>query len=179
MPAPALFARRTLPVLLLALAGCGGEPPETLGGFSLGLTQAEVMAAARDRGGFGCRVRASRPPLTICSGPSEEGEVTAVVQADSVIAIALRLDAAGPEPRRVVERFVRPFGDPAWRDRPLPPQAPVPESYHTLWLDADSVRALAMSCDGPDLAPPCTAELRETTPAGVQATLDELLRIRR
>lgn len=172
-----VFALALVP--LIALAGCGGEPPETLGGFSLGLTQAEVMAEARERGGFGCRFRASSPPVTICAGPAEEGEVTAVVRADSVVAIQLRLDPADSEPGRAVQRFVRPFGDPAWRDRPQPPDAPVPDSYHTLWLDADSLRALGLSCAGPDLAPPCTAELRETTPAGVLAALDSLLRIRR
>jgi hypothetical protein len=173
LPAP------TAAALLLALAGCGGEPPETLGGFELGLTHGQVMEAARARGGFSCRVRASRPPVTICTGPAEEGEVTAVVRDDSVVSIALRLDPAGPDGGRTIRRFVEPFGDPGWRDRPQPPASPTPESFHTLWLDEDSIRALALSCAERELGPPCTAELYETTPAGVQATLDSLLRIRR
>ena len=175
---------RRLPTILatatLVLAGCGGEPPEELGGFTLGLTQQELLDAARTRGGFGCRLRATRPKQAICNGPAEEGEVQVTARGDSVESIALRLDPGADErPERVIRRFVKPFGEPAWRDRPLPPRAPTPESYHTFWIDADSIRALGMACAGPGLQPPCTAELTETTPAGVQAKLDTLLGIRR
>lgn len=175
--------RRVTTILAAAalfLTGCGGEPPETLAGFSLGLTQGELMEAARTRGGFGCRLRATRPKLTLCEGPSEEGVVRVLARGDSVESIALRLaPGADEEPRRVIRRFVKPFGEPAWRDRPVPPRAVTPEGYHTFWIDGDSARAIALSCAGTDLEPPCTAELTETTPAGVRAKLDTLLGIRR
>lgn len=165
---------------LLALGACGGEPPETLGGFGLDLTQQEVMDAAAARGGFNCRLRATYPAEAVCEGPAEEGVVTIHVRGDSVVRVALRLepDAEG-EPGGHVRRFVDPFGDPAWRDRPHPPRSSPPEGYHTQWLDRDSVRGLALVCAGPGLRPPCAAELAETSPAGVRARLDTLLGIPR
>lgn len=164
---------------LLALGGCGGEPPETLGGFGLDLTQQEVMDAAAARGGFNCRLRATYPAEAVCEGPAEEGVVTIHVRGDSVVRVALRLEPADEEPGGHVGRFVDPFGDPAWRDRPHPPRSSPPEGYHTQWLDRDSVRGLALVCAGPGLQPPCAAELAETSPAGVRARLDTLLGIPR
>lgn len=164
--------------LLLLLAACGGEPPETLGGFALGITQDEMLEQARARGDFGCRLRASRPPLATCEGPTEEGTVTAVARDGAVVRITLRLEWPGEgRPDRAVRRFADPFGEPAWRDRPLPPRSPTVEAYHTLWLDADSTRSVALECRGPDLAPPCAAELRATSPASVRARRDTLLGI--
>ncbi|MFW5947670.1 MAG: hypothetical protein ACOCUW_04180, partial [Gemmatimonadota bacterium] len=136
-------------VLLLgaaALAGCGGEPPEGLAGFRLGMTQPELLAEADARMGFTCRARATRPPQTACAGPAEEGQVEAVVRGDSVVRITLELarDAADPSAAAdAVRRFVRGFGDPAWRDRPYPPPSgprpsDPPEGYHTFWVDVDS-----------------------------------------
>lgn len=165
--------------LAAALAGCGGEPPEELGGFRLGLSQQEVMDMAGARGGFGCRLRASRPKRTLCEGPAEEGTVAVLVEGDSSVRVELRLEAGPEEPRGRVERFVEPFGDPAWIDRPVPPRTVPPEGYHTLWLDRDSLRALALVCAGTGLEPPCTAELTATSPSRVQAKLDTLLGIRR
>src|SRR5690606_26647316 len=131
----------------LFLSGCGGGPPESLGGFELGLTQAEVLEEARSRGAFSCRLRATRPRLAECEGPTPDGVVTVVVRDDSVVRVVLRLEPPADErPGRAVRRFVEPFGDPIWRDRPVPPRASPPERYHTYWLDADSTRALAMVC---------------------------------
>lgn len=170
----------TLATVLLIATGCGGELPESIGGFELGLTQDEVMEAARSRGGFECRLRSSRPTFTFCEGPSEEGRVGVVVRDDSVVQLSLRLEAEpGRSPDRAVHRFVRPLGEPAWRDRPYPPRSDPPAGYHTQWVDRDSARAMALVCAGERLAPPCTAELTATTPAGVEARLDTLLGIRR
>lgn len=143
----------------------------------LGMTQQEVLDAVRARGGFNCRLRASRPKLTVCEGPAEGGALTVVVEGDSVVRLELRLDAGGENPRRTVRRFVKPFGDAVWRDRPQPPRASTPEGYHTLWLDEDTTRGIALVCAGSGLAPPCTAGLAETTPQRVQARLDSLLGI--
>ena len=143
----------------------------------LGLTQQEVLDAVRARGGFNCRLRASRPKLTVCEGPAQGGTLTVVVEGDSVVRLGLRLDAGGEDPGRAVRRFVKPFGDAAWRDRPQPPRASPPEGYHTLWLDEDSTLGIALVCAGAGLEPPCTAELAETSPARVQARLDSLLGI--
>lgn len=78
-----------------------------------------------------------------------------------------------------MRRFVRRFGAPAWRDRPHAMPSDTTPVYHTLWLDRDSTRALAMMCVGERLVPPCVAELARTSPAAVEAKLDTLLRIRR
>jgi hypothetical protein len=164
--------------LLLVIAACGGEPPETLGGFALGVSQDEMLEQARAAGSFSCRIRSSRPPLAVCEGPAEGGTVTVVASGGTVVRIDLRLEWPGEDdPARAIRRFADPFGEPAWRDRPLPPRSPAVESYHTLWLDADSTRSVALECGGPDLTPPCTAELRSTTPASVQARRDTLLGI--
>jgi hypothetical protein len=177
LPFPPSAAAGAL-ALLIGLTGCGGEPPEQLGGFELGLTQDEMLAAARERGGFACRLRSSRPKLAACEGPTEDGIVTVTARADTVVRIELRLaPGADDDPARAVRRFARPFGDPAWRDRPLPPRATTPERYHTLWLDEDTTRSVALACDGAELAPPCTAELRPTSPAAVRARRDTLLGI--
>ena len=154
---------------IILAAGCGGGPPEQMGGFELGLTQEEVLERARERGGFGCRIRSSRPPRTVCEGLGEGGTVIVTVAGDSVVEVALRLDG----------RPMAPSGAPAWRDRPVPPRVLPPEGYHTLWVDRDSTRALALVCAGERLAPPCVATLRPATPAGIQAQLDTLLGIRR
>lgn len=162
------------------VTGCGGEPPEGMGGFRLGESQEEVVAAARARGGFECRLRATSPSLAVCEGPAEEGVVSVLVRNDSLVRVSLRLDPGEDEDaERFMRRFVSSFGDPAWRDRPQAPGSVPPERYHTLWLDEDSSRGLALVCAGPRLQPPCTAELAETTPMGVHAKLDTLLGIRR
>ena len=165
---------------LVPVLGCGGEPPDTLAGFALGLTQAQVMDAARSEGGFRCRLRGSRPRLAVCEGPVDEGLVRVVVRDDSVVSVSLRLEPAPDgRPRRAIRRFVEPFGDPAWRDRPYPPLVLPPEGYHTLWVDDDTVRALSLICAGEGLEPPCTAELTSVSPAALEARLDTLLGIRR
>lgn len=168
-----------LALTIAALTACGGEPPETLGGFALGQTQQEVLSLARERGGYQCHVRATRPARAVCEGPAEAGRVTVEVVGDEVVGLLLRLEPDDEAPADAVGRFVRPFGNAAWRDRPVPPRASPPEGYHTLWLDPDSSRSLALVCAGRGLGPPCTAELRQTSPAGVEARLDSLLGIRR
>jgi hypothetical protein len=168
-----------LPVVLLAW-GCEGSPPETLGGFGLGLTQSELMEEARLRGGWGCRLRASRPPLTICEGPVEEGTVTVTIEGDSARSVRLRM-APDPDddPGRAVRRWAGDFGTPLWRDRPYPPRSDPPTGYHTYWANEDSTRSLALVCAGREMAPPCTAELERASPVRVRATLDSLLGITR
>lgn len=172
---------RHMGLLLAALAvgACGGEPPEELGGFRLDMTQAQVMDLAYDRQGFVCRLVASRPKQTVCSGPSELGRLEAAVVGDSgTVRITVEIGRETEDPAAAVRDFVDPFGEPAWRDRPYPPTADPPEGYHTLWLDADSTRAVAMICRGEALGPPCNARLMTTTPAGIRAKLDSLLNIR-
>lgn len=177
------WAARSWPlwaVIGLVVTGCGGEPPETLGGFGLGESQQEVLAAARARGGFECRLRATSPRVAVCEGPAEEGVVSVLVRDDSLVRVSLLLDPREDEdPERFMRRFVSSFGDPVWRGRPQAPGSAPPERYHTLWLDEDSIRGLALLCAGPGLEPPCTAELAETSPMGVDAKLDTLLGIRR
>lgn len=172
---------------VLLLAGCGGEPPSELAGFELGRTQGEVLEEAERRGGFDCRLRGTRPRVAICEGPAEEGWIGVTVRNDSVARLVLRLSGSegADEPRsdddarRAVRRFVRGFGEPAWRDRPVPPRSDPPEGYHTLWLPEDSSRALALVCAAEELGPPCTATLTPSSPAAVEAKLDTLLGIRR
>lgn len=167
-------------VVGVSVTGCGGEPPERLGGFGLGDTQQEVLAVAGDRVGFECRLRGTSPSVAVCEGPAEEGVVSVLVRDDSLVRVNLLLDPGEDEdPERFMRRFVSSFGDPAWRDRPQAPGSLPPERYHTLWLDEDSIRALALLCAGPELEPPCTAELAETSPMGVNAKLDTLLGILR
>lgn len=162
------------------VTGCGGEPPESLGGFELGANQQEVLADARARDGFQCRLRGTSPSEARCEGPAEEGVVSVLVRGDSLIHVRLRLDPGeDEEPERFMRRFVSSFGKPVWRDRPPAPESPPPERYHTLWLDEDSVRGLTLLCARPELEPPCTAELAETSPRGVNAKLDTLLGILR
>lgn len=175
-----LLSAGGLLVVTLVVTGCGGEPPETLGGFQLGQTQQEVLADARARGGFSCRLQATYPTLASCEGPAEEGVVAVLVRGDSLVRVTLRLDPGeDDDPVRSMRRFVASFGEPAWRDRPQPPRSSPPEGYHTLWVDDDSIRGLALVCAGPGLEPPCTAQLAETSPAGVHAQLDALMGIRR
>lgn len=161
-----------------ALAGCGGEPPEELAGFRLGMTQAELMDDAYGREGFVCRLVASRPKLTFCSGPTELGEVEAMARGDSTVRITLEVGRDAADPGEVIRELVDPFGSPAWRDRPYPPTSDPPEGYHTLWITGDSTRAIALLCRGEALGPPCNARLMRTTPAGIEAKLDSLLNIR-
>lgn len=161
--------------LALAAAGCGGDPPRSLAGFSLGMSQERVMDAVRARGGFTCNVRGTRPPMTSCEGPSEDGPVRVVVRQDTAVEIALLMDPDVRNPRRAMRRYVRPFGPPAWRERPYPSRAAAVEGYHTLWLDRDTTRAIALVCAGRDLVPPCTVELTRTSPARILAVLDSLL----
>lgn len=173
---------RLFPLLvlgLLLLTGCADAPPDTLGGFRLGMTRDEVMEAVRSRGGFSCRLRGSRPPLTACEGGAEEGRVAVLVRGDSLVSVELQLAPAGDRPRRRVRRFADPFGEPAWRDRPYPGGPAPVDGYHTLWLDQDTSRAVAVVCAGEALAPPCTARLTGTSPRQVEAQLDSLLGIRR
>lgn len=173
--------RVPVPVLLagLAVGACGGEPPEGLGGFRLGMTQSEVMDTAYARPEFVCRLVASRPKVTLCSGPTEQGMVEALVRGDSAVQITLEVAREAEDPAGATRRFARPFGDPAWFDRPYPPTSSPPEGYHTFWLNEDSTRGIAMICRGRDLEPPCNARLTTTSPAGVEAKLDSLLNIRR
>lgn len=173
--------RVPLPVLLVGLVvgACGGEPPEGLGGFLLGMTQSEVMEEAYSRDEFVCRLVASRPKLTLCAGPTGEGMLEVLVRGDSAVQITLEVGREAEDPTQATRRFAGPFGDPAWFDRPYPPASQPPESYHTFWLNEDSTRGIAMMCRGKDLEPPCNARLTTTSPARVEAKLDSLLNIRR
>lgn len=164
---------------VVILGACGGEPPEGLGGFDLELTQSQVMEEAGGRDGFTCRLRATRPKVTICGGPTAEGPVEVWVQGDSTARITLRKEGTGEEGRRAVRGMAGDFGEPAWRDRPYPPQSQPPESYHTLWVDEDTTRSVALICRGTGLEPPCSVELKPTSPTQLLAQLDTLLGIRR
>lgn len=177
------MARRVAAPLALAslLVACGGEPPESLAGFRLGMTQGEVTRAAGEIGGFTCRFRGTRPPVMVCAGETAEGPVRIVAVEDATRSITLTLDPSGRDPQRTLRRFVRGFGDPAWRERPV--NAPAGrgqdrgEAYHTFWVNDDSTRAIAAVCAGAGLLPPCDLELTATSPAGVVAKLDSLLGI--
>ena len=173
--------RGLLAALLIGVMGigCGGEPPEALGGFRIGMSQSEAMDTAYAREGFTCRLLASVPKQTLCSGPTDQGMVEALVRGDSTVRVTLEVARSAEDPVAATRRFARSFGDPAWRDRPYPPTADPPEGYHTLWVDRDTTRSIAMICRGPELAPPCNARLATTSPAGLEARLDSLLGIRR
>lgn len=172
--------RPTLGLLLAGLAlACGGEPPEELGGFRLDMTQSEVMELAYDRQGFVCRLVASRPKQTVCSGPSELGRLEAAVLGDSgSVRITVEIARDAEDPAAAVREFVDRFGEPAWRDRPYPPTSDPPEGYHTLWVSGDSTRAIALLCRGEALGPPCNARLTRSSPVAIEAKLDSLLNIR-
>lgn len=164
---------------VLATAACGGEPPEELAGFTLGMPQAEAADVARSYGTFTCRFRGVRPPTMTCEGTTPEGPARVFVQDGVTRSITLRREPGGSDPARAMQRFVDGFGEPAWRERPVPPRARTVEGYHTMWLNEDSTRALATVCAGTELRPPCTVELSITSPAGVVARLDTLLGLRR
>lgn len=164
-------------LLVAGLAACGGSPPEELGGFALGMSQAQVVEAARAAGSFTCRMRGTRPRITTCEGPTPEGTVRVLVRDDVARVITLRRDPEGRDPQRQMRRSVRGFGDAAWRERPYPGRERPVEGYQTLWLNEDSTRALATVCAGTGLRPPCVLELATTSPAGVLAKLDTLLGI--
>lgn len=166
-------------VVAAPMAGCGGGPPRELAGFSLGMSQEQVMEEARRMGGFTCHVRGTRPRLTACEGQTPDGTVQVTVQDNATVAIALVRDPAGRNPQRQMRRFVKGFGDPAWRDRPFPTRSDPSQGLHTIWLSADSTRAMALVCAGRRLEPPCTAELAVTSPAQVLAALDGLMGIQR
>lgn len=178
---PNVRPERLLAALLVTVfaSACGGEPPEGLGGFRIGMSQSEAMDTAYAREGFTCRLLASVPKQTLCSGPTDQGSVEALVRGDTTVRVTLEVARTADDPVAATRRFARPFGDPAWRDRPYPPTAEPPEGYHTLWVNEDSTRSIAMICRGPELGPPCNARLATTTPAGVEARLDSLLGIRR
>jgi hypothetical protein len=168
-----------LAVMAASMAGCGGGPPRELGGFSLGMSQEQVMAEARRAGGFTCHVRGTRPRLTTCEGETPDGTVQVTVREDTTVAVALARDPSGRNPQRQMRRFVRGFGDPAWRDRPFPNRSDPTQGFHTLWLSADSTQSIALVCAERRLQPPCTAEIAVTSPARVHASLDALMGIQR
>jgi hypothetical protein len=179
LPGPRAFlAHAPWMVLAVVVAGCGGSPPTELAGFQLGMSQEAAMTEVRERGGFTCRLTASRPRLTTCEGPTPDGDVRLVVRDDALIWIRLRMDPAGPRPERAVRRLVGRPGDPAWRERPyfMPPDSA--PAYHTLWVDRDTTRTLSLLCADRRLAPPCYAELTRTSPPAVEAKLDSLMGIR-
>ncbi len=161
------------------LAGCGGGPPRSVDGFKLGMTREQVLSEARSRGGFTCNVLGTRPALTVCEGPARDGSVRVVVEQDAAVEVTLRTDPRVRNPRRAMQRFARRFGEPAWRERPYPPSPATPDGYHTLWLNRDSTRSVAMLCRDRQLTPPCAIELAATSPAAVHTTLDSLLHIQR
>ncbi|HUP20724.1 MAG TPA: hypothetical protein VM778_12335 [Gemmatimonadota bacterium] len=167
------------PAVVVALAACGGEPPEELGGFALGTSQAEVLETARAAGSFSCRFMGTRPSLTTCEGATPEGRVRVLVRGDVTRSITLHKDPSDSDPQRTMRRFVRGFGDPAWQERPVPSRSEPVEGYQTLWLNEDTTRSVAATCAGTGLRPPCDLELAMTSPAAVQAKLDSLLGIRR
>jgi hypothetical protein len=165
--------------LAVPLAACGGGPPRELAGFALGMSQEQVMAQARRTGGFTCHLHGTRPSLTTCQGHTPDGEVQLVVRDNVTVAVSLVREPPGRNPRRQMRRFVKGFGDPAWRERPYPSRFDTGQGYHTLWVNSDSTRSLALVCVGRRTEPPCTAVLEATTPAAVHASLDRLLGIQR
>lgn len=169
----------SLVLVLAVLTGCGGEPPEGLGPFRLGMSQSEFMDTAYNRAEYVCRLVASRPKVTFCSGPTGHGTVEAMARGDSTVRITLEVARSATDPVEATRAFAQPFGKPAWRDRPYPPLSDPPEGYHTFWVDDDSTRGVAMICRGEELEPPCNARLTVTSPTGVQAKLDSLMNIRR
>lgn len=169
----------TAPWVMLLLTACGRGPPQAVAGFALGMTQDEVMALARDRGGFTCHIRGTRPPMAVCEGSTMEGPVTVVVRDNALVRVTLQRIPAQRRPQREMQRFVRRFGEPAWRERPYPSRFEPLEGYHTAWLSRDTTRSLTLVCAGRQLEPPCRVELASTTPAAVEAMLDALLGIER
>jgi hypothetical protein len=165
--------------LAAPLAACGGGPPRELAGFALGMSQEQVMAQARRTGGFTCHLHGTRPRLTTCQGHTPDGEVQVIVQENMTVAISLVREPSGRNPRRQMRRFVKGFGDPAWRERPYPSRFDTVQGYHTLWVNSDSTRSLALVCAGRRTEPPCRAMLEVTTPGDVHASLDSLLGIQR
>lgn len=175
-PRPLLLS---LTVLGLALPACGGSPPRELGGFGLHMSQEQVVVESRGRGASSCTLTGTRPRLTVCEGFEPGEQYRVVVLDDTTTSIRLRMAPDGRRPERELRRFARTFGDPAWRERPAPMPGESARGYHTLWLDRDSSRALALTCRDRRLVPPCYAELTRTSPAAIEATLDSLLNIRR
>jgi hypothetical protein len=161
----------------LGAAGCRDEPPRSLAGFALGMSQERAMAEARSHGGFTCSVRGTQPRQSVCEGDTPDGPVRVLVHQDTLVEVTVRMDPDVRNPRRAMRHFVRKFGEPAWRERPYPSRFAPLEGHHTLWLDRDSTRSVALVCDGPRLEPPCLVELAATSPARVLATLDSLLEI--
>lgn len=178
MARPARPLLAAVPWLAVGLAGCGGDPPKELGGFSLGMSQEQVLEESRRQGGSTCHLKGTRPRLTVCQGSEPGREFRVVVLDDAIASIRLEMEPAGRRPQRAIRRFVRRFGDPVWRERPYPPSLDVAPGYHTLWVNGDSTRSLAMICAGRRLVPPCSAELARTTRSTVEAKLDTLLGIR-
>lgn len=169
--------RRAPAALVLALAACGGGPPEDLAGFAPGMSQEQVVETARAAGSFTCRLQGTQPRITTCEGPTPEGTVRVFVRDGVARSVTLVRDPGGSNPRRAMRRFVRRFGDAAWRERPFPRRGAPVQGYHTIWLNQDSTRALAAVCAGTEFRPPCVLELATTSPAGVLAKLDTLLGI--
>jgi hypothetical protein len=177
---PALAVPPGLPLTLaLALVACRDSPPTELAGFRLSMSQEQVVLETRRRGDAACHLTGTRPPVAICEGRRAGDEFRVVVVGDTTASIRAPVPARGRRPHRDVGRFVRRFGEPAWRDRPYhPPSEPTP-GFHTLWLTRDTTRSLAMICASRALGPPCAAELARTSPAAIEAKLDSILNIRR
>jgi hypothetical protein len=170
---------RPFPWLVLAVAACGGAPPPALGGFRLDMSQEQVVAEAR-RGGEGqCNLKGTRPRIATCEGIRAGAAFRVVVVDDTTAYIRVGMHAVGRGPAREMRRLTRRLGDPVWKERPY--QAPLLPStgFHTLWLNRDSTRSLALICEGRGLTPPCSAELARTSPPEVESRLDALLGIRR
>jgi hypothetical protein len=175
---PRSVARLCLASVALGLAACSDPPGRDLAGFRLGMPQDDVMEIVRGHGTFTCQLRGTIPRLTTCEGTTTDGPVQVIIRNGETVSISLVLDPGGRRPQRAIRRFVRKLGDPAWQERPFPPLDP-DHGYHTLWMNRDSTRALALVCSGRRLEPPCTAELSRSEPAMVQARLDTLLGIHR
>lgn len=176
--------RSTLPVLLAAslapaLVGCRPSPPTHLGGFRLDMSQQDVVDESRRRPESACHLAGTRPRVAVCEGTRPGHEFRVVVVGDTTAYIRVRMQPEGPRPERGMRRFVSRFGEPAWRERPHTAPFEPRAGYHTLWLNRDSTRSLAMICAAAGLGPPCSAELARTSPAAVEAKLDTLLGIRR
>jgi hypothetical protein len=143
------------------------------------MSQEQVVLETRRRGDSACHLSGTRPRVAVCEGRRSGEQFRVVVLDDAATSIRAPVPAHGRRPQRDVRRFVRRFGEPAWRDRPYHPASEPAPGYHTLWLDRDSTRSLAMICAARALGPPCSAELARTSPAAVEAKLDSILNIRR
>jgi hypothetical protein len=166
-------------VLALASAGCGGSPPTELAGFSLAMSQEQVITESRRRAQATCHIKGTRPRVTVCEGVGPDEEFRVIVVNDTTTHIRVTMRPDGRRPQRVMRRFTRAFGKPVWRERPHQPPLHANTGFHTLWLNRDSTRAVALVCADTRLAPPCAVELARTSPPAVEAILDELLGIRR